>query len=117
MTRISQPLNIQPISRRQHVPKEYLEVAEGMETQFAQHLLTEMRKTVDKNSPSSSAQKIYESMQDLERAKIIAKSDHGLGVKDLVLDQIYPAHRGQAYLNNDTFRPESISSTTGEGNE
>ena len=76
-----------------NVPKEYLQVAEGMEEQFTNHLLGEMRKTIKSTTPESQATKVYKSLLDNERAQMMAQSNTGIGVKDLVLDQIYPKHR------------------------
>lgn len=119
MTKIAQPQisQFQQVNKRPHVPKPYQDVAEGFETQFANHLITEMRKTINKSKPSSSAEKIYESMQDYERAKIIAQSEPGLGVKEVILDQIYPAHRRQAPNNNAILNYGSDSSKRGNTNE
>ncbi len=78
-----------------NVPKDYLRVAQGMEAQFTNHLLGEMRKTIHPTNPETQAEKIYKSMLDDERAQMMAKSNSGLGVKDLVLDQIYPQYKNQ----------------------
>lgn len=82
-----------------HVPKPYLDVAEGMERQFTNHLLGEMRKTIEHTEPQSNAERIYQSMLDDERSKLMANSDTGLGVKDTVLKQIYPGFNQQARQN------------------
>jgi Rod binding domain-containing protein len=76
-----------------YVPKDYMRVAEGMEAQFTNHLLAQMRKTVDSANPVGNAEKIYRSMLDDERSKLMANSTSGLGVKDMVLDQIYPQYK------------------------
>jgi Rod binding domain-containing protein len=70
------------------IPKEYVEVAQGMETQFIYEMLKEMKKTIPSESPKSSSESYYESLQDFERAKIMA--DQGLGIKEMILKQIYP---------------------------
>jgi Rod binding domain-containing protein len=70
-----------------------MQVAEGMEEQFTNHLLGEMGKTVHSTVPESQATKMYKSMLENERAKLMAQSNSGIGIKDLVLDQIYPKHR------------------------
>ena len=49
---VNQIKNIPPIRNQQtdkykNVPKEYMQVAEGMESQFTNHLLNEMRKSVN----------------------------------------------------------------------
>lgn len=78
-----------------HVPKDYMRVAEGMEAQFTNHLLSQMQKTIDPANPESQAEKIYRSMQNDERAKLMAASQSGIGIKDMVLDQIYPQYKRQ----------------------
>jgi Rod binding domain-containing protein len=79
--------------------KPYEEIAEGMETSFTSHLLKEMRDTIPKESPDSSAMEYYNSLMDYERAQLMAKSDTGLGVKKVILDQIVPTHM-KHYLKN-----------------
>jgi Rod binding domain-containing protein len=74
------------------VPKEYLEVARGMETQYFQYMIEQMNKTVDKAEHESSSQNFYNSLLDLERAQIMAKEDRNGGLKDLILQQILPPH-------------------------
>lgn len=68
----------------------YEEIAEGMESNFTSHMLAEMRKTIPKETPDSSAMEYYNSLMDYERAQLMAKSDSGLGVKKVILDQIVP---------------------------
>lgn len=51
-----------------------------------------MRKTIPREDEPSSAQQYYESLMDYEHAKSMAKSDTGIGVKKVILDQILPAH-------------------------
>jgi Rod binding domain-containing protein len=78
----------------------YEEIAEGMEASFTSHMLNEMRKTVPKESPDSSAMEYYNSMLDSERSQLMAKSETGLGVKKIILDQIVPNHM-KHYLKKD----------------
>ena len=78
-----------------NVPKPYMRVAEGMEAQFTNHLLGQMRKSINSTEPQSQAEKVYKSMLDDERSQMMAKSDSGLGIKDLVLNQIYPQYKKQ----------------------
>lgn len=77
------------------IPKEYIEVAESMEAQFSNHLLQEMRKTIDKENPDGPAMNYYNSLMDNERSKIMAKGEGSLGLKKVILDQIYPEHLRQ----------------------
>ena len=79
--------------------KPYEEIAEGMESNFTSHLLAEMRKTVPKETPDSSATDYYNSLLDYERAQLMARSDTGLGVKKVVLEQIVPHHL-KHYIKN-----------------
>lgn len=86
-------------AQRTNPVKPYEEIAEGMETSFTSHLLKEMRDTIPKESPDSSAMEYYNSLMDFERAQLMAKSDSGLGVKKVILDQIVPNHL-KHYLKN-----------------
>ena len=73
----------------EYVPKPYLEMAEGMESQFTEMMYTEMEKTTGKEE-SSTAEDYYNSMLNEERAKVTGKDD-GIGIKKMILDQVYPA--------------------------
>ncbi len=77
-------------SQRTNPVKPYEDVAEGMETNFTSYMLAEMRKSVPKETPDSSAMDYYNSLLDSERAQLMAKSDSGLGIKKVILDQIVP---------------------------
>jgi Rod binding domain-containing protein len=79
--------------------KPFEEIAEGMEANFTSHMLAEMRKTIPKETPDSSSMEYYNSLLDYERAQTMAKSDTGLGVKKVILDQIVPQHM-KHYLKN-----------------
>jgi Rod binding domain-containing protein len=95
--------------------KPYEDIAEGMEANFTSHMLAEMRKTVPKDAPDSSAMEYYNSMLDHERSQLMAKSDTGLGVKKIILDQIVPSHM-KHYLKKDhpQFRQGMAKETTNE---
>jgi Rod binding domain-containing protein len=98
--KVTSDLNTLPTRNRPTNPiKPYEDVAEGMESNFTSHLLQEMRKTVPKENPDSSAMEYYNSLLDFERAQLMAKSDSGLGVKKVILDQIVPQHM-KHYLKN-----------------
>ncbi len=79
--------------------KPFEDIAEGMEANFTSHMLAEMRKTVPKEEQDSSAMEYYNSLLDYERAQLMAKSDSGLGVKKVILDQIVPMNM-KHYLKN-----------------
>lgn len=101
-----------------NVPKEYLEVAEGMESQFTNHLINEMRKST--KAPSGPAESIYRSMLDAERAKLMSQTNTGLGIKDVVLKEIYPnfdkPNLGNVKMYKEITAKE-VHSTQGENNE
>lgn len=83
------------------IRKKYEEVAEGFEAQFIDHLFTEMEKSVDRQDPMGQAEGIYSSFLNFERAQIASKQN-GLGLKKLILDQIYPQHLTKKIIaNND----------------
>jgi Rod binding domain-containing protein len=90
-------LKIPSVNHPQARPKDspikpYEDVAEGMEANFTSYMLQEMRKTVPKETPDSTSMDYYNSLLDHERAQMMAKSDTGLGVKRVILDQIVPQH-------------------------
>lgn len=77
-------------TQRTNPVKPYEDIAEGMEANFTSYMLAEMRKTVPKETPDSTSMDYYNSLLDSERAQLMAKSDSGLGVKKVILDQIVP---------------------------
>jgi Rod binding domain-containing protein len=85
---------LKPVSREEML-KPYVDVAEGMETQFSNHMIEQMRKSIPREKELSSAESYYESLMDHEHAKSMAQSDSGLGLKKVILDQIVPAHLKQ----------------------
>lgn len=74
----------------QYIPKDYIEVAKSQEANFLKIMFEEMHNTVDKSEPMSSAEDIYQSMLTDERAQMMASHPDGVGIKKLILDQIYP---------------------------
>ncbi len=86
-------------SKFENVPKQIMDVAKGMETQFAHKLFAEMRKSVKKTKPESSAERFYNSMMDYENAKTLSETT-GIGMKEVVLDQIYPNYKAKALPKN-----------------
>ena len=107
MTKISPQVQIQnPIIKQDKyagIPKPYMDVAEGMEAQFIGHMMAELQKTVEKNTPDTQAQAYYNSLLDGERAEIMAKTDTGVGLKEVILDQIYPKYMRKPIANNEAI--------------
>ena len=82
-------------AKYKNVPKPYLDVAKGMERQFIGHMIQQMQSTVKSENPDSSSTKYYKSLMDSERAGIMADTKNGIGLKDIILDQILPQHMKQ----------------------
>ncbi len=83
------------------IPEPYKEVASGMEQEFARFMIEQMEKTVTRETPESQATAYYKSVVNQERAEAMAETGNGLGLKQMILDQIYPKHlRTQLGLNN-----------------
>jgi Rod binding domain-containing protein len=94
--------------------KPYEDIAESMEANFTSHLLQEMKKTVPKDNPDSAPMDYYNSLLDSERAQLMAKSDSGLGVKKIILNQIVPQHM-RHYLKN--AQPAAVQGMTAMAKE
>ncbi len=75
----SPPKQIETSNRK--IPKEYLEIAEGMESQFVDMLFNEMNKSIARENPESSAESYYNSLINYERAQTAAKTGDGIGLK------------------------------------
>lgn len=82
-------------AKYKNVPKPYMDVAKGMEKQFISYMISQMNNSVKSENKESSAEKYYKGLMDNERANIMANTKNGIGMKDLVLDQILPAHLKQ----------------------
>jgi Rod binding domain-containing protein len=82
-------------AKYKNVPKPYMDVAKGMEKQFISYMIAQMNNSVKSENKDSSAEKYYKGLMDNERADIMANTKNGIGMKDLVLDQILPSHLKQ----------------------
>lgn len=78
-----------PYDKYANVPEAYMRIAEGMESQFNQMMIAQMKKTINRADPHSPAARVYDEMLDQHYADIMASKD-GVGIKDVVLEQIYP---------------------------
>lgn len=85
------------------VPDAYKKIAVGMERQFIRHMIDEMQKTVKSEKTDSPGEKYYKSLMADERSKIMAEVENGIGLKEIILDQIVPAH-----LKNAPSRFEAV---------
>lgn len=101
MSRINNLPNLQhkqqvgSTAKYKNVPKPYLDVAKGMEKQFINYMISQMRNSVKSETPESSAEKYYKGLMDNERSEIMANTANGIGLKDMILDQILPNHLKQ----------------------
>lgn len=79
------------VDDRQYIPKQYKEVAAGMEQQFAEMMLDQMSRTVDEAESEAGGMGMdyYKSLQKSERAKTMT-AQNNLGLQDMILNQIYP---------------------------
>ena len=69
--------NNQRTDKYKNVPKTYMQIAEGMESQFNQLLINQMKKTVDRANPNSPASKLYEQLLDEQYSDIMSQSESG----------------------------------------
>lgn len=98
MSKISQnPTFNAPIARKsiyenENVPKAYKEIAVGMERQFIRHMIDQMQKTVKSQEEEGPGAAYYKSLMADERSKIMAEVNNGIGLKEIILDQIVPSH-------------------------
>jgi Rod binding domain-containing protein len=78
------------VDDKKFIPKQYQEVAESMEGQFAEFMLNQMNKAVGENEgENADGMDYYKSLQTTERAKMMSKQNN-LGLQNVILDQIYP---------------------------
>lgn len=71
-----------------YVPKDYIDVAKGQERVFAKLMLEQMHKSL--NPESSTAMGVYNDLMLEERAKLMTEQHEGMGIQEVILDQLYP---------------------------
>ena len=96
-------------ARYKYVPNKFIEVAENLESQFINHMLKQMETTIGEKKESS-AENYYKDLQTTERSKIMAKDSGEGGLKDLILNQIYPEHYRNELTYNAVMKQASINS-------
>lgn len=112
-----------PHDKYKHVPKEVMKVAEGMESQFINHMINEMRKTVNKTEPMNQAERFYNSKLDEEYSKIMSETKSGLGLKEMIIEQLAPQYirRDQVTMKNNeglrTYKEQEVDSNKGGSHE
>lgn len=93
--RVPETVEVTTNSGTRKIAKEIYDVAEGMETQFVNHLINEMSKSVESSEDESTAQSFYQSMLNNERATAISKKGE-IGLKDLIIDQLSPMRKNKS---------------------
>ena len=73
----------------QNIPDDYKKVAKGLEQQFVKYMIEQMQKTIG-NEKDSTALNYYKELTQNEQAKTMTESKNGMGIQDLILDEIYP---------------------------
>ena len=96
------------------VPKEYMDVAQGMETQFINHMLEELNKSALNGEKDSFSEQYYKSLLNQERAKIMAATRGGVGLKDIILDQLLPQQQPPVNNNEAINAFKAVSMKGGE---
>ncbi len=73
-----------------YVPNDFKKVAGGLEQQFVEYMLKQMNKSIGKTSSEGSAMDYYKDLQNTEQAKTLTQVNNGVGIQELILNQIYP---------------------------
>ena len=101
---MTRPTHIQSMNQgKEYIPEPYKDMARGMEKQFLEFMIEQMNKTTQLTEPSSTAANYYKDLLTGERADKMARNHEGMGIQDIILDQIYPKEKRnrlayQAYL-------------------
>ena len=94
-----------------NIPQPYLDVAQGMEKQFLEFMISQMKNSVNRAEEPDSAMNYYESLLTEEQAQQITSQNGGLGLQKLILDQVYPEYlRNQANMQQHNSSNQAIKS-------
>lgn len=80
------------IKDEKYIPESHIKAAKGMEKQFLEYMVQQMKKTVDKTKEPSTAMNYYDSVLTEKHTQALSDTDGGLGLREMILDQIYPEH-------------------------
>ncbi len=86
----AQDKSVRDTDNFKYIPEAYKKVAGDLETQFNELMLQQMNQTIDRAEDPSTAEAYYDGLANSERAKAMSASDKGVGLKKMILDQIYP---------------------------
>ena len=99
--------------QKDYIPKEFRKVAREMEKQFLEFMIEQMSRTSNSEKPSSTAMSYYKGLLLGKRADIMSRHHGGMGLQELILDQIYPKEKRNksfydAYLKAQKYSPKEI---------
>ena len=109
--------NIKKVNDEQYIPDEYKKFAHGMEKQFVEFMIDQMKKTVPGQEKDDSATKYYKSLMNSERAEVMSSKNGGMGVKTMILDQIYPKNKRSKFAYNQYLKMKNDQQKTLGRNE
>ena len=108
-TKKATSVDYKQVDDKKYIPKQFQEVAESMEGQFAEAMLKQMNQTVDETEgEDSGGMEYYKSLQTTERAKMMAQQNN-LGLQNVILDQIYP--KRMSHQNLPSYKLEKKTDT------
>lgn len=86
--------------QKKYIPKKYKEFAQGMEQQFAKYMVEQMNKNSGSTQEMNTASSYYKDLLTTEHTKALTETNSGLGIQDLILDDVYPKKfRNEAAYN------------------
>jgi restriction endonuclease len=86
--------------QKKYIPKKYTEFAQGMEQQFAKYMVEQMNKSSGQSQKMDTASSYYKDLLTNEHTKALTETNNGLGIQDLILDDVYPKKfRNEAAFN------------------
>ena len=79
---------------RKYIPEDYQNVAKSMEKQFLKFMIEQMKKTTQlKKDDQGISMRYYKDLLTDKRSDIMSGHNGGLGIQDIILDQIYSHNR------------------------
>lgn len=75
---------------KEYIPENYKDFAQGLEKQLANVMVNEMTKSIARANGESTAMNYYNGLLNDKRSDGLTTNNGGLGLQDLILDQVYP---------------------------